>query len=402
MKKIFWLFAIFLIGLMVGQSGLTFAGSEPKKIIMGHLNAFSGSASLYGDDSKRAITLALEEINAKGGGQVAGENYLLEVIHLDHKYQAASTVSGYRRLVDLNKVRFVHNMGSMTGEAIMKFNEKEGVLLDILSPADGSTISGNKLVLNQATRANGNDPPVVTEAFKRGLKSMCIIADDSEFGRDHTVEIERIYKKLGGNILGTEYVVSTKSVDFLPVLTKLKGYNPDCIYIIAMEEPAARIAKQAREAGISAILLFTEHFKQKAIDVIGIEKLEGTLFTASALALISLRPEGTPEEYLRYREKYLKRWPGAYLSATGVYGYNWIYYITKAMQKTGTTTDVFKIRAVCSDAIRESSSVVKYEGFTKGGRGYGQPIFVLGIDKGKVHVIQGVPYPKELAEAGEK
>jgi hypothetical protein len=72
------------------------------------------------------------------------------------------------------------------------------------------------------------------------------------------------------------------------------------------------------------------------------------------------------------------------------------------MEKTGTTTDVYKIRAACSDALRESSRVVKYKGFTKGGRGYGQPIFVLGIEKGKVRVVGGSPYPKELAEAGEK
>ncbi len=401
MKRICWLLGLLLIGAMMVQSSVTFA-AEPKKIILGHLNALSGGSSLYGDDSKRAITLAVEEVNSQGGFAVAGQKYLVDVIHLDHKFQPAVAVSGYRRLVDLDGIRFVHNMGSMTGEATMKFNEKDNVLLDILSPADGSTTSGNKLTLNQAARANGNDPPVVNAAWKRGLKTMCILADDSEFGRDHAAEIEHVYKNLGGKILGTEFVQANKSVDFMPVLTKLKGYKPDCIYIIAVEEPGARIGKQAREAGITATLLFTEHFKQKAIDVIGIEKLEGTLFTASALALISLAPEGTPEEFLRYRDKYLKRWPGAYLSATGLYGYNWIYYIGKAMEKTDTTTDAHKVRAVCSDALRESSRVIKYEGFTKGGRGYGQPIFVLGIEKGKVRVVGKSPYPKELAEAGEK
>ena len=182
----------------------------------------------------------------------------------------------------------------------------------------------------------------------------------------------------------------------------MKGYKPDSIYIVAVEEPAARIAKQAREAGITSTLLFTEHFKQKAIDIVGIEKLEGTLFTGSALALISLTPIGTPSKFLKYREKYMKRWPGAYLSATGLYGYNWVYFLAKAMQIAGTTTDVNKIRAACSDALRETSVVVSYDGFTPGGRGYGLPIFVLGIEKGKVRIISSSPYPKDLAAAGEK
>jgi hypothetical protein len=55
---------------------------------------------------------------------------------------------------------------------------------------------------------------------------------------------------------------------------------------------------------------------------------------------------------------------------------------------------------MASQAIR--NSVLKYEGFTKGGRAYGMPTFVLAIDNGKVCVASGIPYPKELAEQGEK
>lgn len=401
MDKKTWLSGLLMFTLVLGQV-LIASAAGPEKIMLGNLSAFSGGSSIYGEDSKRAMTLAIEEINAQGGFDIAGKKYTFEVIHMDHKFQAALAVSGYRRLVDLNGVRFIQQMGSMTGEAIMKYNEKDNVLVDNVTPADGLTTSGNKLALNQCTRSNGNDPPVVETAWKRGLKTMYILADDSEFGRDHAEMIEQSYRKMGGKVLGIEFVQATKSVDFMPVLTKIKGYKPDCIYIVAVEEPAARIAKQAREAGIRAKLLFTEHFKQKAIDIVGIEKLEGTLFTGSALALISLTPIGTPPEFLRYREKYLKRWPGAYLSATGLYGYNWLYYLAKAMQISGTTTNVNKIRAACSDALRETSNVVTYKGFTPGGRGYGLPIFVLGIEKGKVIIISSSPYPKDLAAAGEK
>ncbi len=401
MNKKAWWYG-FLVGAWVLGLAVISANAAPEKIMLGNLSSFSGGSSIYGEDSKRAMTLAIEEIDAQGGFEVAGKRYTFEVIHMDHKLQPALAVSCYRRLVDLNGVRFIQNMGSMQGEAIMKYNEKDKVLIDHVSPSDGLTTSGNKLSLNQCTRSNGNDPPVVETVWKRGLKTMFILADDSEFGRDHAEVIERGYKKLGGKILGIEFVQSAKSVDFMPVLTKIKGYKPDCLYIVAVEEPSGRIALQAREAGIPSKFIFSEHFKQKAIDMIGIEKLEGTLFTGSALALISLEPVGTPQEYLQYREKYLKRWPGTYLSATGLYGYNWIYYLAKAMQISGTTTDVNKIREVCSDALRESSRVVTYKGFTPGGRGYGLPIYVLGIEKGTVKIIGHSPYPKELAAEGEK
>lgn len=401
MKKKSWLYGL-LLGAFVSVLTVVAYADGPEKIMLGNISSFSGGSSLYGEDTQRAMTMAIEEINANGGFVVAGKKYTFDVIHMDHKFQPALSVTSYRRLVDLHGVRFIQQMGSTTGLAIMKYNEKDKVLIDNVSPADDLTTSGNKLVTNQTTRSNGNDPPVCEAAWKRGIKTIFILADDSDFGRDHAETIKYNFEKLGGKILGTEYVQATKSVDFMAVLTKIKGFNPDAIYIVAVEEPAARISKQAREAGIVAKLLYTEHFKQKAINIIGIEKLEGTLFTGSALALISINPVGIPEEFLRYREKYMKRWPGAYLSATGLYGYNWLHWLARAMQMAGTTTDVYKIRAVLSNALRETSHVVRYEGITPGGRGYGLPIFVLGIEKGKVIIVSGSPYPKELAAKGEK
>lgn len=398
MKRKSWILCVTLLVLVFVYVGGA-SGAEILKL--GHLNAFSGGASLYGADSKRAITMAVEEINSSGGISIAGKTYQLEVIHLDTKYNAAETLATYRRLVDLHKIRFVHNMGTTTGQAILPFNEKDKVLLDVISPTESMNQQGNKLLLNQVCRPNGFSRPVAREAARQGLKTMCIIADDSIFGREHSAIISKNFEELGGKIIAAEYVDAPKAVDFMPELTKLKGHNPDCLFIVAMEEPGARIAKQAREAGIKAKLLFTEHFKKKILEVVGIENLEGTLFCGTPLTLMASPIEGTPQKYLDYREKYLKRWPGTTLSATGAYGYNWIYYTLKAMQMANTVEDVYAVRDKASDAIAQSE-LITYEGFTKGGRGYGQPTYVMGIQNGKIYVLSEEPYPKSLAELGEK
>jgi len=398
MKKHLWLIVVLAIGLAFTQSNDALA---QKTLKLGHLNSFSGGTSLYGADSKRAMTIALEEINAKGGIHVGGERYLLEVVHLDSKYQPADTVAGYRRLVDLHGIRYIHNMGTVTGKAIMPYNEKDKVLVDIISPSESLNQTGNKLVLNQVVRPNGYDPPVVREAVKRGFRNVCVIADDSDFGKEHTSVIADTFKQLGGKVLAVEYLKTTAEVDFMPVLTKLKGFKPDCMYIITFEEPGIRITKQAREAGITAKFFYCEHFKQKTIDSVGIENLEGTLFVGSHSTLSSIPIPGTPDEILDYRNKYLKRWPGEYLSSTGCYGYNWIYYTTRAMELAGTVADVYKVRAMASRALKENSKL-RYEGFTEGGRAYGMLTFVLAIDNGKIRIASMIPYPKELAELGEK
>ncbi len=398
MKRVPLFLGAAIILLALGQSEM---GATAETLKLGHLNALSGGVSLYGADSKNAITLAAEEINAKGGLTVGGKNYQVEVIHLDNKFNAAATVAGYRRLVDLHKIQFIHNMGTETGRAITPHNEKDKVLLDVISSTESFNQQGNELLLNQVCRPNGLNTPVAAEAAHQGLKRMCIIADDSLFGKEAAGLITKEFESLGGKIVGAEYVNTTHGVDFMAELTKLKGTKPDCMFIIAMEEAGARIAKQTREAGITARLLFGEHFKKKIIDVVGMENLEGTLFCGTPLTLMASPIEGTPKKYIDYREKYLKRWPGAVLSATGAYGYNWLYYTTRAIQMANSVEDVYRVRAKVSEAIAQSE-LIKYEGFTKGGRGYGQPTYIMGIKNGKMYTAKETSYPASLAGQGEK
>lgn len=389
-----------ILGMALASALQHNTASAQEKITLGHLNSFSGGTSLYGEDSRRGISLAIDEINAKGGFTVGGKKYTFDIVHLDTKYQVAPAVSAYQKLIDRYNVKFIHNMGTVTGRAIMQYNEKDGVLLDIISPSESLNKLGNKLVLNQVPRPSGYDPPVVTEAVKRGGKTMCIIAEESDFGREHAEVIKGTLESLGGKVLSLEFVQANISVDFMAVLTKVKGLKPDMLHIVAVEEPGIRIAKQAMELGIKARFLFTEHFKMKSIDMLGIKNLEGALFTGSLSTLCSVPIKGTSKEIVAYRNAYLKKYPGTYLSATGNYGYNWIHYLAGAMEMAGTVSDVHKIRAACNESIKHLS-MVKYGGFTKGGRAYGAPIFVLCIENGEVKVMSSVPYPESQAARGE-
>lgn len=401
MKRITIIGALFM-ALLLSQGWVASAFSEPNKITLGDLNSFTGSLSLFGKDSRVCIDVAVEEINAKGGVDVAGKRYLVEVIHLDNKYEPAASVAGYRRLVDLHGVRFIHSQGTRTTQALMGYNEKDGVLIDFLSAASRETTSGNKLMLGASPMTNGFDPPVVKEAVKRGLKTVCIIADDSDTGRDPVATVVPLFTKLGGKVLALEYVKAPTTVDFMPVLTKLKGYNPDFLYLMAQEQPNARIAKQARQAGFKGPLVFNMHFKGRTIDVVGIESLEGSLHPGTPTSFMAHPIPGGPPLSYEFRNRILKKVPNHQFAVTGAYGYNFVYYITRAMQLAGTTTDVWKVRKACSQAIAETKVSVSFEGCSEGGRFYGQMLYVLGIDNGKQHVIDGAPYTKEQASEGEK
>jgi hypothetical protein len=157
MGKKLWLLIIMIFVLVFGQSSFVLADS--KTITLGHLNAFSGGASLYGKDSKRAMTLAVEEINGKGGVTVGNQRYMIEVKHLDNKYKAEATLAAYRRLVDLYGIHIMHVMGGVPTRAVINLNEKDEALIDVVTPIDEFTTSGNKLVISGIARTNGWDLP---------------------------------------------------------------------------------------------------------------------------------------------------------------------------------------------------------------------------------------------------
>jgi branched-chain amino acid transport system substrate-binding protein len=205
MRKHAWLLLV-LTALIFSQIDVA-SGAET--LTLGHLNALSGGVALYGKDSKNAITMGVEEINSKGGITVAGKNYKIEVIHYDTKFKPSTALSAYRRLVDLHNVKFIHNMGTQTGRAIVPHNENDKVLLDDISSTETFCHHGNKLLLVQVVRPNGYNTPVARAAVRVGLKRMCILADDSLFGRESGGLVKKEFERLGGTVIASEFVDTT-------------------------------------------------------------------------------------------------------------------------------------------------------------------------------------------------
>ena len=386
------------------QASQTMAVQKPKTLTLGLLGPFSGGAAFYGEDGKRSAILAMEEINARGGITVAGERYLIDIIYLDTKYRASASVAGFQRLVELHNVHFIHSVGASPSFALLPLNEKAKVLLDVTTASGRVTNAGNRLLLSAPCQGNAYDPALAKEAIKRGLKTMAIIADKTDLGKLHVQGIPKYYEKLGGKILGVELVETIEAADFYPQATKAKGLKPNCIFIPAQGEPSGQIAKQIREIGYKGILVFTEAFGESGMKIAGTSNLEGSFFVGGAVKLISWVPKGTPEKYIKYRERYLKRWPGKNISGEGPYAYYWVYYVTKAMEIAGTTTDAYAVRKACNEAVSESDFLLDIKGWTSGGRAYGEEIYLLEVKDGEVNFCPESTfiYTKKLAQEGEK
>lgn len=115
------------VGSIVAAVLITFvalsgANAQPKTVRLGLLTSMTGPAAATGEDQKRAVTLAMEELNAGGGVFVKDSNakLRLEVLIGDDQTSREGAVSGVTKLIVEDKVNVVFGgLGSAFGMAAL-------------------------------------------------------------------------------------------------------------------------------------------------------------------------------------------------------------------------------------------------------------------------------------------
>src|SRR6266704_2278468 len=86
-------------------------------------------------------------------------------------------------------------------------------------------------------------------------KVVAIIDDATAYGKGLANEVEKTLKAAGVKVLAREQGTN-KTVDWKPVLTKLKGRGPDAVFYGGMDSTGGPLLKQGRELGIKAVFSF--------------------------------------------------------------------------------------------------------------------------------------------------
>ena len=107
MKRFITLLSLVLCAIvLLVISGPSQVRAADNVIKFGISTPLSGPAAAWGIPHKQAIELVFDEINAKGGLEVGGKKYKLEVVAYDHKYVIAEGVQTVNRLIDKDEVKF--------------------------------------------------------------------------------------------------------------------------------------------------------------------------------------------------------------------------------------------------------------------------------------------------------
>src|SRR3546814_4260618 len=99
MCKKYWVLARLLAG--------TGAAQAQETLKRGAVLALSGPGAAWGQGMQYAAQFAADGVNAKGGLEVGGKKYKVEIIAYDDKYQANEAVTAVNRLIFEDKVQYV-------------------------------------------------------------------------------------------------------------------------------------------------------------------------------------------------------------------------------------------------------------------------------------------------------
>jgi len=367
---------------------------------IGAIFPMSGGGAFYGEDSKRGVQLAIEEI----GGQITvrGKTYKIEPVYYDDGGLPTEAVKGLRKLATVDSVNVTLGpIGASQANAVLSVNEQEKMLVMAASGDKKTTRMGNKLILRFQTV-----PYMICEAYSkellsRGAKTICILHDLTDWGLDWAESFSKKYESAGGKIVSKVKVNARKETDFYPTLTQFKRLNTDAILIVAWDEPSGLIAKQAREVGYKGRLCFTEQLRAKGISVAGVDNVVGSLQGGGSL----LGMEPMPPGMKKYVTAFEKKFPGVPPHGTGMLYHDALLTVCLAMEKSGTVTDAHKIRQACNETIAKIpvQAYGEYKGITPGGQGWGYETVIAEIGKeGKPQKIGGVPITYELGSEGEQ
>jgi len=255
MKTKFFVTVVILLAALVALPAHFALAAKP--IVLG---CPLSTAFLYGWDAERAITLAVEEINAAGGVNVAGKKrpFKVEVIDtrdLEPGVPVSEALLVVERLILGKKADFIIG-GPVRSEAALaamdllsKYKKVSILTTGVLTPAYHARVAKEYDKFKYCFRVTGEAvwmvtgeiiPCLVDIGQRFGLDRIFIMIQDVAHARGGGGLIAKIMAKKGWHVIGKPEIYPTGTTDFSMGLIKAKKEKAQVI-LIWMDMPETSI-----------------------------------------------------------------------------------------------------------------------------------------------------------------
>jgi branched-chain amino acid transport system substrate-binding protein len=314
---------LFIVAVAIARA----ASDGPIKI--GHYGSLTGRDAAFGVATRKGVLLAVEELNAKGGVLGRQIEYLVE----DIQSKQGESATAVKKLISRDKVVAVigANASANSLEAAPICQNAKIPMMAISSTNPKVTEIGDYIF-----RICFIDPfqGAVLAKFAHGSLHANRVALLTATNSPYSVGLSRVlrdrFTALGGQIVAEQkYAEGDK--DFRAQLTAIRSSKPDVIAATGFYTEAALICIQARSLDLNIPVIGGDGWEAPQLIELGGKAVEGTYYSTYFSA------DNVAPEVQAFVKRYQGRWNNEKPEGVSALGYDAMYLIAAAMERSGTT-----------------------------------------------------------------
>jgi branched-chain amino acid transport system substrate-binding protein len=284
----------------------------------------SGPGAVSGTNWRDGTTLAIDEVNAKGG--ILGRKIV--TTHSDTQSNPGISRAQIQKALDGDPYVILGPIFSGSVKVNQILAQQAEVPQFVGAEAAEITATGNPYIFRTSFGQQASMPKIANY-IRDGVKakSVAVVWVNNDFGKGGR---DRFVKEMAARGIKVVADVSTESgqVDFAADIVKVKGANADAIFVYTNEEESARFLREARRQGISVPLIGeTTLLNQKVIELAG-DAANGVR------GHVGLSAEVPIPAVQEFKNKFNKRF-GYLPDHNAIKGYTAVYAIKHVTEKIG-------------------------------------------------------------------
>ena len=316
---------------------------------IGLIGPLTGGAAIYGNAAKNGAQIAVDEINAKGGIQLAYNPQ-------DDAHDAEQSVNAYNTLVDWGMQALVGPV--TTAPAIAVSAEANNDRVFCLTPsASSNDVIDNNDVMYQVCFTDPNQgtgsADYIAENFP-GKTVAIIYRNDDAYSQGIRDTFYAEAQAKGVEVVYEGTFTEATSTDFSVQVTAAQSKNADIVFLPIYYQPASVILKQAADIDYAPIFF-------------GVDGMDGILTmdgfdTSLAEGVMLLTPFSADDPDAA---DFVAAYQAAYGEIPNQFaadGYDAVYIIYNALVAAGCTADQ-SAEEIC-DALTAQMATMTYDGLT--------------------------------------
>lgn len=320
--------------------GVGAQAAEEAVLKIGVNGVMSGAAASWGLVNKYCAETTAEMYNAKGGIDIGGKKYKIQIVALDDKNDPKISISNAEKLTS-DGIKFIIGPNiDTTAIAVKQVMERtKSINFPYAFSKELYQAPASASVLGMV--ASYQVGPVVYKYLKdkKAVKSISFVARNESDAKNQQEEGVAAAKMLGLKVLADTESYEPGTLDFMPIMSKIVKAKPDAIVLSGVApSDAPLLIKAARDLGFKGTLSTETGQDAKILAQLAGDKANGFLSVGGASTAAIQSPY--MKQFVEVFKKRVGEWNDE--AGTKVYALELILAVMQKNPKAMTDVEVFK------------------------------------------------------------